>query len=407
MTLRAYPTPRPLRIAMDARSLVAPALRGMDRYLLGLSRALTAAGVRITFLYRQREPIHRDHLAGLDVDLLPLPDRRVLQWEQFSVPRALRRGNFDLYHAPGERGIPLFAPCPTVLTYHSATAESYQCFIDRGLLPGSVADYLGYTPRKNFYHAYARAQLRRASHVLTVSEFSRREIIELLGVAPDRVSVTPLAADDLFRQPPHPPQEQEQALRAMNVRRPYLLYVGGYEPHKNVPGLLQMFAHARAKMPDLRFVCVGSSAPPQSLHAEAARLHCQDATLLLSGLGPQLLNLYDGCELLVSMSWRESFGLPALEAMSRGKCVVASSWGAIPEVAAGAGVFIDPRDPAAAADAVVKLLQSPDRPAMESAARARALTYTWQRTANQTLAVYNRVLQGRRSPSSEGRQAKP
>ena len=127
-----------MRVAFDGRSLTAPALRGWDRYTVGLVRELAARGVEVVLLHRAGEPVREEHVRGLGCRTQAVEARRGLAWEQVAVPLALLRGGFDVYHAPAERGVPLVAPCPTVLTVHSVTLHSYASFIRRGLLPGTV-----------------------------------------------------------------------------------------------------------------------------------------------------------------------------------------------------------------------------------------------------------------------------
>jgi glycosyltransferase involved in cell wall biosynthesis len=386
----------PLRVAFDARSLASPVLRGWDRYTIGLVRALLDRDVEVTLLTREREPIHTGHLATLVSSVRPsvrasvgqLSDRGGLWWEQVSLPRAL--GGFDIYHAPAEHGVPLLAPCPTVLTLHSPTAHSYADLIAQGLLPGTLRDYLGYDLDPNAAtaaNAYWRGQVARASAIIAPSAFARDEIVRLLKIRPGKVTAIPLAVDDAFRQPPHDTASRQATLARLGVRSPYMLYVGGYEKHKNVSGLLAMFALVKAQRPDLSLVMAGSREPDHALAAEASKLGLtpDDDARFLVGLGPELTDLYDGAELFVSMSWRESFGLPALEAMTRGVAVVASEWGAATEVVGDGGLLVDPRDPRAAAQAVLNLLGDPTRNARASSSAAR---FDWGRIAEATLGVY-------------------
>ena len=377
-----------MRVAFDARSLHSPVLRGWDRYTVGLARALAGRGVAITLMCRERAPVHESHARATGCPVMALPDKGGLWWEQMSLPRAMR--GFDLYHAPAEHGVPLFARRPTVLTLHSATAHSYRHLIARGLLKGRLRDYLGYDadPRAaTLANAYWYAQVARADRIIAVSEFARDEIVELVHVEPARVTAIPLAVDDAFRAPPTDASARTATLERLGVRRPYLLYVGGYEAHKNVAGLLEVFARVRARRPDLSLVMVGSSPPPAHLADQAEHLDFTpgNEVLFLHGLGAELPALYDGAELFVSLSWRESFGLPALEAMTRGIAVVASGWGAAPEVVGDGGRLVDPRDHQAAADAVVALLDDPTR---ATRARAAASRFNWDATATATLGVY-------------------
>ena len=384
-----------LRVAFDARSLSSPVPRGWDRYTIGLARALRERGVEVTLLCREREPIYQAHAEYTGCPVRALADKGGLWWEQVALRRAIR--DYDLYHAPAEHGVPLLAPRPVVLTIHSMTAHSYADLIARGLLPGKLRDYLGadldpwaWTPA----NLYWNAQVRRANAILTPSDFARQEVITAgrrLGIAEDRVTATPLAVDDAFRTPSTRPETLELLLTGLGIKRPYLLYVGGYETHKNVPGLLAMFAALKQQRPDLQLVLVGSRPATPALLKERTRLGLRpgEDVLFLHGHSTDLPALYDGAELGVSLSWRESFGLPALEAMTRGTAVLASAWGAAPEVVGEGGRLVDPRDPAAAARAAFELLGDAGR---GDRARQAAARFTWDRTASATVAAYRRLL---------------
>jgi len=172
-----------VRIAFDARSLSSPVLRGWDRYTVGLVGELVRQGVEVSLFHRKRQPLHRAHVANLGCDVVGLSDLGGIHWEQVVVPNALRRGNFDIFHAPAEQGVPLTAPCPVVLTFHSVTSNSYLDLIQRGLLRGQLSDYLGYEKPKalSIANIYFRAQIGRASHILTPSDFCREEVVNFLG----------------------------------------------------------------------------------------------------------------------------------------------------------------------------------------------------------------------------------
>jgi glycosyltransferase involved in cell wall biosynthesis len=393
-----------MRVAFDARSLSCPVLRGWDRYTVGLVEELVRQGVEVTLFHRAREPLHQPHVAALGCCVVGLPDRGGLYWEQVAVPLALWQGRYDLFHAPAEHGVPLAAPCPVVLTIHSVTLHSYAELVRQGLLPGHVQNYLGYDgrpDRRTFAHSYMKAQIARADHILVPSEFCRCEVIRFLRVAPKRVTVTPLAVHEQFRGPPTGFAVQAATLAHLRVRRPYLLYVGGYEPHKNVTGLLKAFTRVRSLRPDVNLVLVGSKALPEELpkSVEAQGLRSGRDVVFLLNLTSELTALYDAAELFVTLSWRETFCLPALEAMTRGLPVVASAWGATPDTVADAGRLVDPRDAAGAAGAVLELLAVAHPSIFRERARRASARFNWTTTAIQTLQVYSLVTGGKRDPT--------
>jgi len=390
-----------MKVAFDGRDLsCATVLRGINRYTVGLVRELVRQGVRVTLFHREREPLPPADVAELGCDVAGLPDWSARHWEQVAVPLALWRGKFDLFHAPAERGVPWAAPCPVVFTIHSTTGDSYADLVRRKMLAGRARDYVGYDVRshkRSLDSMYQHLGVARADHILTPSEFAREEVIRFLKVPPQRVTATPLAVHDQFRTAPHAAGVREETLRRLGVRRPYLLYVSGFERHKNVEGLLQAFSRVRAARPDLSLVLVGSKCLPEWVRLSAERHGFQAGreVVFLVNLTAELPDLYDAAELFVILSWRESFCLPALEAMTRGLPVVASAWGASPEVIGDAGRLVDPRDPAEAAAAILALLAAPDRADLSKRCRQAAQRFDWSRTAEQTRRIYARLI-GRR-----------
>jgi glycosyltransferase involved in cell wall biosynthesis len=265
-----------------------------------------------------------------------------------------------------------------------------------GQLPGPVSEYLGrqVDPYKWTYpNCYWRLQVARSSHVLTPSGFARDEIIRFLRVKPERVSVTPLAVHEQFTRPPSSPEVRLQTLTRLGIGRPYLLYVGGFEPHKNPIGLLRCFSKIHTVRSDMTLVAVGSKVLPPELPALAETLGLKPGVdvQFLVDVAADLTDLYDEAALFLSLSWRESFGLPALEAMSRGKPVVTSAWGAGPEVVEGGGISVDPRDEENAAKEVLGLLSHPNPDVLHSRARKAAGRFSWDRTTELTLAVYTEL----------------
>lgn len=386
-----------MRIAFDARSLATAALRGWDRYTLGLAGALARPGLELVLLHRAGHAPPGEHVAGLDADLIGIGDRGGVWWEQVALPRALDRLAVDVYHAPAEHGVPFRARQRSVLTIHSVTAHSYAHLVRCGTLPGTPADYLGPHARPGAWtagNAYWHLQARGAAHVLTPSEFARAEVVRFLRIPPERVTVTPLAVARQFLEPPRSADEREATLQRLGVRQPFILYVGGYERHKNVAGTLRAAAALRRERPEVSLVTVGTKgvAPDLQEMARALGLVPGRDLVPLADLTTELPDLYDEAAVFLSLSWRESFGLPALEALARGLPAVVSAWGAAPEVLGDAATFVDPRDPESAARAVLERLDPDQRERRRAHLRRRAERFSWDDTARRTLEVYRRVV---------------
>ncbi len=232
------------------------------------------------------------------------------------------------------------------------------------------------------YAAWQRAVLpvvvRRARHVVTVSEFSRRELIDLAGADPARVTVVPGGVD---HDRLHPGVDPAPARAALDLPRPYVLTVASRLPRKNL-GALEPAARRLGAL-GIDLVAAGGTRPQ---FADA-----QDGGAVRSlGLVPEELlpGLYAGAAAFVLPSLHEGFGLPVLEAMAAGVPVVASDRGALPETCGAAALLVDPEDTSAITDALESAIGD-ER--LVAAGLARADGFSWARTADEVDGVVRQV----------------
>ncbi len=309
----------------------------------------------------------------------PIPD---IAWHQLALPAWCAARRLDVLFLPaGNRRLPLVVPCPAVGTVHDlsqfhveAKYDAARMFYVKRVLPFLV---------------------RRLDHVLTVSESSRRDILEYTGIAPDRVTVTPLGVDHAaFR--PRKAAEIRPQLAGMGLDSPYILYVARLEhPGKNHVGLIRAFEalKARTGLPHQLVLAGPDWTRADEVHLAAARSPCAADIRFPGGLAfDALTSLYAGADLFVLPSFYEGFGLPILESMACGVPVACSNVSSMPEVAGDAGVLFDPDDPADLADAMEKVLL--DRALHATLAKrsvARAKEFTWERTARLTRDVLGRA----------------
>ncbi len=234
--------------------------------------------------------------------------------------------------------------------------------------------------------------LRRAKHLIAISEFTRSRLVKRLNLDPEKISVVANGVDKGFN--PQARQKSPEVGQALDLPGPdYILALGSLEPRKNLPRLLAAWQQILPLIPETyRLVIAGGGGlkrvfQPLDFAQVPERVHW-------TGYVPDecLPGLYAGARLFVFPSMYEGFGLPVLEAMACGCPVVCSHGGALPEVAADAAVLVDPFSVRAIAQALQALLKSRE---LQQDLRARGLRqaarFSWEQTAGQTRAVLQKV----------------
>jgi glycosyltransferase involved in cell wall biosynthesis len=300
-----------------------------------------------------------------------------IAWEQTLLPIHARRARIDLLHGPVNVA-PLLAGCPTVVTVHDLA------FLR---VPAGLT-----SRRRHYLTAVTRVSVQRARRVIAVSASTKRDVVELIGVPPERVTVIPLAADERFR--PLDAGDLARFRAEHGLRRPFVLYVGTLEPRKNVPALLRAFATIASEVPH-ELILVGAEGwLTGEIHATLATLRLGDRVRLTGYGDPATLpGWYGAADLFVYPSRFEGFGLPPLEAMACGTPVIVSNAASLPEVGGDAVLTVDPDDIDGLAAAMHRMLTDPALAAgLRARGLARAATFSWERTARETVRVYREAL---------------
>ena len=327
-------------------------------------------------------PIPGEHCRTIPPFQRTLKSRMV--WETLTFPLGTMSLAADLIHIPFQQA-QFWSRQPRVMTVHDAIIFE--------------AEEVAAQSRNNaFYFSLIRRAALSARVVLTVSEFSKRRIVELMKVDPERVVVTPIAASPDLTEPASP-----AAIEAFKTRhrvvRPYILYVGGTGARKNVPNLLRAY---RALHPDLRaaydLVIAGKLHSDLPYHVEARALIAEP---LMRGVihviesidQEELAAAYSGASAFVFPSLYEGFGLSPLEAMGCGAPVLASNRTSMPEVAGDAAILFDPSSVADLTKALTSVLESRDlRAGLRERGFKRAKQFTWANTARLTMQAYEKAL---------------
>jgi glycosyltransferase involved in cell wall biosynthesis len=310
-----------------------------------------------------------------------------LWFEQVSFPRACRRQGVELAHVPYFAS-PFFPTMPTVVTVHD-------------LIPMILPAYRG-SILVRLYTGLVAAAARKADMVLTDSEASKRDIVRLLGIPAERVRVIYLAVDDIYQ-----PVLDERCLtltrRNYGLTARYLLYLGGFDQRKNVPTLLKAFAQlakdsSLGGRDSVLLVVAGRLPEKGSDFFPDPRPIVQELGIgervIFTGWVPEEDKpaLYSGARALVFPSLYEGFGLPPLEALACGTPVIASNRGALPEIVGDGGLLLEPDDVERLAGAMENLLNNDTLWGdLREKGLAHAARFSWEKTARETLAVYQEI----------------
>jgi glycosyltransferase involved in cell wall biosynthesis len=226
----------------------------------------------------------------------------------------------------------------------------------------------------------------KRDHVITISNSSRQDLIRHLAVPEDRITAVPLGIDNA-RFHPLPPSEG-------GTTKPYVMSLAGSDPTKNIVTLVKAFASVPERLRRTHdLVLVGDVAKRADVREAIEREGIASQTRLIGVVSDEaLISLYQRAGIFAFPSLYEGFGLPVLEAMACGVPVICSNSSSLPEVAGDAAVLIDPRNVEQWSMELARLLDDAGVCAeLSERGRARALTFSWDRTAAETVAVYQRV----------------
>lgn len=371
----------PLHIAIDAHS-VGNQLGGNETYAVNLIEALA-------------EIDHQNHYT-VYVTRKSAVDRFKGRWPNFSVRRILphtplvriplslavelRRRPVDVLHV--QYTAPPGTPCRVVATIHDLSFEH---------LPET-------------FNRRSRAQLRltvrrtarKAARIITLSEFSRRDIIDTYGASPERVTVTAAAAPPAFAE-----VKNETELRNIRqkyaIHSDYILSLGSIQPRKNLVRLVEAYSclrrvRAPSKLPKLVIAGKRGWLDTDIFRAGQQSEFANDILFIGYVPDPDLPALFSGATSFVYPSYFEGFGLPVLEAMQCGTAVIAGNRTSIPEIAGDAAMLFDPFDTEALSLALARVIdEAPFRDALRRRGLKRAREFSWSTTAKLTLEVYRKA----------------
>lgn len=379
-------------IGIDARILQNP-LRGQGQYVYYLIKNLLKVNRENTYVLfynsiRKGSFVFKEHDPCLRQLWCRVPGTLLWHtWSKFSLPCIERlMGRVDLFHHPFNFNFTHYTPIPTfaksVVTFNGMTD------------PAHIWDTYD---SKKINHWFAIIA-ERAKRIIVVSNSVKDDLLKRVKIPEERIRVIYYGVSHEFR----PMVADEQSLRIVLTKyglsdKRYILYVGAAEKNKNLSGLLGAFRLVlnKADDKDLYLVLVGTiDAPYQRLIAEAQDMGIGKRVICTDFIGHNdLPYIYNGAAMFVLPTLHEWFGIPLIEAMSCGVPVAASDCSGIPEVVGDSAVLFNPLNPEEIAKSLLRILQDDELQAkLREKGIQRAAGFTWEKTAEQTLAVYEEAL---------------
>ena len=377
-----------MRLVLDARTAT-DHFPGIGRCVVNLAQSmvpLLGKGDRLILLrdHAQPSPWDLTALAGERLRVVDAPISPFSLHQQWAIPRILRRLGADLYHSPYYL-MPYRPKVPTVVTVYD-------------LIPLLFPQHVSTTARLLFRWMMALA-LRVASHVIVISQATRRDLLTFYHLPPKKVTAISLAAEPTFHPPPL--TEVKRVRHKYTLPEDYLLYLGINKPHKNLVRLIDAFSRithhvSRFTFHASRFTLIIAGAWDSRYPEPQQRVEALGLENVVRFLGPvpeaDLPALYAGAALFVFPSLCEGFGLPVLEAMACGTPVVCSNTSSLPEIVGEAALTFNPLD---VTEMAAKIEEASGNEVLREEMRDKGLQqaakFSWEKTARETLKIYREV----------------
>jgi glycosyltransferase involved in cell wall biosynthesis len=370
-----------LRIAIDAHS-VGTELAGNESYATNLIEALADIDSvnHYTLYVSKREALERFSNRWPNFAVRATLPHTPLIRIPLTLSAELRKNPVDVFHV--QFTAPLVPPCRVVASIHDLSFEHFpRTFKRRSSMQLRLT---------------VRHTAKRAAHIITLSDYSKRDIVQTYGIDPRRITVTPAAAPASFA--PVVDEEELARERALyGIEGDYILNVGSIQPRKNLSRLMAAYSSLRRAQPGAKLPQLVLAGKCAWLYDETIRTIKEmeiSKSVVLTGYVPQadLPALYSGALCFIYPSYFEGFGLPPLEAMQCGVPVIVGNQTSLPEVVGEAAVLVDPFDVDDIASALEELIRDSGlRSQLRAKGLEQAKLFDWRETARRTLAVYQQA----------------
>ena len=381
-------------IAMDYRKYDG-VIGGVERAVIEITKYVAQQGHTVLLMPKvsRLDEVERDFEGTPNLQIFPLDvpshimSLRNVYFDSFRIQSIAKSAGADILHFPYNWSFPLHKVLPTLLTIHD-------------VIPLTFREAMGILTNRFLYRPGMRLATRTNDRIATVSEFSKADIAQQLHVPLEKIKVIPNGLRN-----PFPPTAQRLAelTERYQIQGGFILYVGGIHERKNVVRLIHAFGRMIQKTDysgQLLITGKAAGAPYQDrmrIEVDAAIAEANLGTrVTLTGFIPdeKLDALMSQAQCMIYPSLYEGFGIPVLEAMRAGTPVITSNLTALPEVAGGAALLIDPLDVEGMASTMAQLLVNPSlQEELKKKGKDRASSYSWQNTAEMYLNLYQEVIE--------------
>ncbi len=371
-----------MKIAINAQNLTHRETHGISQYLFNLIEALQRVDSRHQYVLFSGKPLVHFPEGKQYVGQLVKPKRGV---SYLGMPLAMRKESFDLAFVPRET-VPFGLKVPTVITAFDLFAS---------ICSQEIKAEFSILSRMHYYLA-TQFHFKRADRILTISEDTKKDLIEHCGIPSEKIRVTPLGVDPLVFHK-RPSDEMIPVLKKYGIVSPYFINTSSrWWSRKNLVRVIEAFALFRLNSQDaFQLIITGSKGPVFDKMRDTIAKHAlgEHVKLLEYVKDGDLPYLLSGAIALVFPSLHEGFGLPILEAMACGCPVVTSNTSAIPEAAGKAALYVDPFDCGSIADGMKQIWENTvmrEKFVIQGLERSRA--FSWESTAKKTLQTFDELI---------------
>lgn len=372
-----------MKIAIDAHDLEGRRT-GVGRYLINLLRNWTDANNEYLLYFQQnipKDPVLTSSCFKNKIIKAPLSFKSNALWQHLLLPEALKKDKPDVLFSPSYL-LPFNWKDKSAVVLHDISFEAHPEW---------------FSPANRFLLKFvSKRAAQKATTIITVSEFSKKEILKYYRVEPAKVKVTHLAADKDFRVISDQ-AKLEQFKKKLSIDNKFILAIGSIFNRRHIPQLIEGFSRIAPKLPQYQLLIVGENHTYPVIDIEKLISSVnyklgRKAIIHHNYLKENLVLAYNAAQLTVYLSTYEGFGLPPLESMACGTPVLTSPIASLPEVVGDDALFANPRNPDQIARTLYKgLTDHKLRKSLVEKGLERVKKFSWQKCAHQTLKILEEI----------------